>query len=96
MDQSRPVAVPISPALDHVLVTHAAIEDWRQEARYPTGRIGVIFGVRTAIHFCDPLDPLDFDFYPLPTFPDGVLLFERGVSAYWAVRELHPNWEIIF
>jgi hypothetical protein len=87
---------PLSPALDHVLVTRSTVDQWRREARYPAGRIGLFFGVRTGIYFCDPLDPSDFDFYPLSTFPDGVILFERGVSAYRAFLELHPEAEIIF
>lgn len=86
----------ISPALNHALITRRQVARWRREARYPVGRIGVFFGTRTAIFFSGDVDPLDFDFYPLATFPDGILLLERGVSAYRAYRELHPDAEIIF
>lgn len=96
MEKPLPSNSPISPALDHVLVTRAQIDQWRRGAKYPRGRIGIIFGVKTAIYFCDDLDPLNFDFWPLSTFPDGIVMFERGVLAHRAVRELHPNWEIIF
>jgi hypothetical protein len=90
------MANPIAPALDHVLLTRSRVDQWRRENKYPRGRIGVFFGVRTAIHFCDRLDPIDFDFWPLTTFPDGVILLERGVSAFRAYRELHPDSEVIF
>jgi hypothetical protein len=85
-----------SPALDCVIITQANIDKWRRENKYPTGRIGVIFGTQTAIHCCEGVDPKGFDFYPITTFPNGILLFERGVLAYRAFRDLHPTWEIIF
>jgi hypothetical protein len=90
------MASPIAPALDHVLLTRDRVNQWRRENKYPRGRIGVFFGVRTAIHFCDRLDPIAFDFWPLSTFPDGVILLERGVSAFRAYRELYPDSEVIF
>lgn len=95
--QRPPIAQsPISPALDCVLITRAQIAQWRRENKYPTGRIGVFFGTKTVVHFCDGVNPLEFDFYPLHTFPNGVLLFERGVLAYRAFIELHPDSEVVF
>jgi hypothetical protein len=85
-----------SPALDYVFVTRALVSQWRQQAKYPRGRIGAFFGPNTGLHFCSGVDPLDFDFYVLPNFPNGVLLFERGYTAYKAFAEICPDREIIF
>lgn len=82
--------------MDHVLVTRSAVDDWRRKADYPKGRIGVFFGVRTAICFCDGVDPREFDFYPIPQIANGFLLFERGPVARKKFRELGPMWEVIF
>ena len=80
----------------HVLMTRSAVDRWRRAAGYPKGRIGVFFGTRTTIGFGDQVSPLDFDFYPTPDLEDGILLLDRGLSAYKLFRELDPDWEIIF
>jgi hypothetical protein len=90
------MANPIAPALDHVLLTREHVDKWRRENKYPRGRIGIFFGVRTAIHFCDRLDPVDFDFWPLAAFPNGTVQLERGILARCAFIELHPEAEVIF
>lgn len=79
-----------------VMLTRAAVQNWRQSRNYPHGRIGVFFGVRTSIAFADGVDPLDFDFYPIPGLANGILLLDRGLSAYKTFREIDPDWEIIF
>lgn len=85
-----------SPALDHVLVTRAAVEQWRRERQYPRGRIGVFFGTKTGLHFCAGVNPLDFDFYPMPQMQNGIALFERGLVARRAFVTACPDLEIIF
>lgn len=96
MESSSSIIPSPAQALDCVLITRAQVNQWRRESRYPRGRIGVFFGTGTALHFCEGVSPLEFDFYPLHAFPNGVLLFERGVTAYRAFLELHPNLEVIF
>lgn len=86
----------VAPALDHVLITRSAVSEWRRQARYPKGRIGIFFGVSTGVHFCDGLNPLDYDFYPVPSLANGFVLFEKGAAAYRAFRSIGPDWEIIF
>lgn len=86
----------MTQTLKHAVVTRTTVDLWRKVACFPQGRIGVFFGVQTALFFGDGLDPADFDFYPVPKLAQGVFMLDRGYTAQATFLDLDPAWEIIF